>query len=197
MINNTSQAGLMHELQQLVQAHRSAFKQERPFWRAVGLVLGEVFNFGRHTVTQDLLTLGLNEGDWSGWYRLFSRERFDEEQLNNCLLEETLKEVKEDEPYCAALDSTVVGSGLVPARRSLPIAESTTSANATRSAGSSGKRSPATGPCSSAARATSLVTALLASPISGSTIASAAWTNARMVLAPRPESPGDASAIST
>ena len=46
MVNHTSPKGLLHELQELVQAHRSAFKQERPFWRAVGLVLGEVFNFG-------------------------------------------------------------------------------------------------------------------------------------------------------
>ena len=83
MVNDTSQKSLLAELQQLVQAHRRAFKQERPFWRAVGLVLGEVFNFGRHTVTQDLLTLGMNEGDWSGWYRLFSRERFEEECMSS------------------------------------------------------------------------------------------------------------------
>ena len=108
MVNHTSQKSLLHELEALVQAHRRAFKQERPFWRAVGMVLGEVFNFGRHTVTQNLLTLGMNEGDWSGWYRLFSRERFAEEQLNQCLLEETLKQVQEDEPYCVALDSTVL-----------------------------------------------------------------------------------------
>lgn len=108
MVNHTSQKSLLPELQELVQAHRSAFKQERPFWRAAGLVMGEVFNFGRHTVTQDLLTLGMNEGDWSGWYRLFSRERFEEEQLSNCLLGETLKQVPEGEPYCTALDSTVL-----------------------------------------------------------------------------------------
>jgi len=108
MINHTTKRSLLQELEALVQAHRSAFKQERPFWRAVGLVLGEVFNFGRHTVTQALLTLGMSQGDWSGWYRLFSRERFEEERLSNCLLNETLKHVQEDEPYCVALDSTVI-----------------------------------------------------------------------------------------
>lgn len=108
MVNHTSQTNLLHELGELVQAHRSAFKQERPFWRAAGLVLGEVFNFGRHTVTQGLLTLGMSEGDWSNWYRLFSRERCDEERLSHCLLEETLKHVQEGEPYCVALDSTVL-----------------------------------------------------------------------------------------
>jgi hypothetical protein len=108
MVNHTSQKGLLHELQELVQAHQSAFKQERSFWRGVGLVLGEVFNFGRHTVTQDLLTLGMNEGDWSSWYRLFSRERFEEEKLSHCLVEETLRDMQEAEPYCTALDSTVI-----------------------------------------------------------------------------------------
>jgi hypothetical protein len=108
MINHTTKRSLLHELQELVQAHRCAFKQERPYWRAVGLVLGEVFNLGRHTVTQGLLTLGMNEGDWSGWYRLFSRERFEEETLSHCLLDETLKQVQAEEPYCVALDSTVL-----------------------------------------------------------------------------------------
>ncbi|NLG99478.1 MAG: hypothetical protein GX491_19150 [Chloroflexi bacterium] len=42
-------------------------------------------SFGRHTVTQDLLTLGLREADWNGFYRLFSRARFDEEILAHCL----------------------------------------------------------------------------------------------------------------
>jgi hypothetical protein len=50
----------------------------------------------------------MSEGDWSAWYRLFSRKRFEEEKLSNCLLEETLQEVVEEDPYCVALDSTVL-----------------------------------------------------------------------------------------
>jgi hypothetical protein len=91
-----------------LEAHRPAFKQERPFLRAVGLVLGEIFSFGRHTVTQGLLSLGITDGDWGAWYRLFSRERFDEEKLSGCLLQETLEHVAMDEPYCAAIDSTAI-----------------------------------------------------------------------------------------
>ncbi len=34
----------------LLQAHRAAFQQERPHRRAVGLVPGELFNFGRQAV---------------------------------------------------------------------------------------------------------------------------------------------------
>jgi hypothetical protein len=71
-------------------------------------VLGEVFSLGRHTVTQELLALGVTDGDWGAWYRLFSRERFDEERLSECLLQETLQHVGVDQPYCVAIDSTVI-----------------------------------------------------------------------------------------
>ena len=108
MVNHTTQTGLLPELLALLEAHRPAFKQERPFWRAIGLVFGEIFNFGRHTVTQELLALGVTDGDWGAWYRLFSRERYDEEKLSNCLVKETLAQVREDEPYCAAIDSTAI-----------------------------------------------------------------------------------------
>ena len=57
----------------------------------MGLVLGELFNFGRHTITQSLLGLRIMEGDWTAWYRLFSKPRFEEEQLNEILPEETAK----------------------------------------------------------------------------------------------------------
>jgi len=76
--------------------------------RAVGLVLGEIFSFGRHRITQGLLSLGVTDGDWSAWYRLFSRERFDEEKLSECLLQESLEHVGVEEPYCAAIDSTSI-----------------------------------------------------------------------------------------
>ncbi len=96
------------ELLRLVAAHRRAFKQERPYQRMVGMLLGELFNFGRHTITQGLLALGVTEGDWSAWYRLFSQERYNEEQLSACLMEETLKGVEADQPYVVAVDGTPV-----------------------------------------------------------------------------------------
>jgi hypothetical protein len=106
MINDTAQPILLQKLLELLAAHRPAFKQDRPFWRAIGLAFGEVFSFGRHTVTQELLSLGITDGDWGAWYRLFSRERYDEEKLSDCLLQETLKQVPKEEPYCTAVDST-------------------------------------------------------------------------------------------
>ena len=97
---------LLQALITLIQAHRPAFRQERPYRRAVGLILGELFSFARHTLTQGLLALGITDGDWSAWYRLFSRTRFDETVLGNCLLQETLVHVPPTEPYATALDST-------------------------------------------------------------------------------------------
>jgi hypothetical protein len=99
---------LLQALIQLLEAHRPAFKQWRPYWRAVGLVLAELFTFGRHTVAQGILGLGQTEGDWSGWYRLFSRERFDEAQLSSILARETMREVPATEPYVVGFDSTQI-----------------------------------------------------------------------------------------
>jgi hypothetical protein len=105
-IRNQEIPTLLLTLMQLLERHRPAFKQARPYWRAVGLVLAELFSFGRHTVAQGILSLGQTRGDWSGWYRLFSRERFEEEALNQILFGETLAEVPEAEPYVVGLDGT-------------------------------------------------------------------------------------------
>ena len=99
---------LLAEFQRLVMAHRSAFRQERCFWRMAGLALAMVFSFGRHTVTQLLVTLGLVETDWSAMYRLFSRPRFDEEELARCLLRETVTHVGEAEWYVVGSDGTQI-----------------------------------------------------------------------------------------
>ena len=80
-MKHSTHSSLLHNLLELLERHRSAFRQERSYWRVVGLVLGELFNFGRHTVTQSLMALGLTDADWSGWYRLFSRGRYAEPRV--------------------------------------------------------------------------------------------------------------------
>ena len=96
--NNSEIPALLQATLQILEAHRQVFRQARPYWRAVGLFFGELFTFGRHTLTQSLLALGLTEGDWSAWYRLFSRPRFEEEKLNGCILRETLPQAPLEEP---------------------------------------------------------------------------------------------------
>jgi hypothetical protein len=99
---------LLKTLLDLIQLHRSAFQQTRPFHRAAWLLLSELFTFARHTVTQGLVALGETEWDWSAWYRLFSHKRFDYEELTGITLGETLKEVPATEPYVVAADAFLV-----------------------------------------------------------------------------------------
>jgi hypothetical protein len=74
----------------------------------VWLLLSELFNFARHTITQGLLVLGETENDWSAWYRLFSHKRFDYEALTRLTLRETIKEVPEKQPYVVGVDGVLI-----------------------------------------------------------------------------------------
>ncbi len=116
MNKDSTQASLLQKLFALLEAHRSAFQQERTYWRAVGLVLGEIFNFGRHTVTQGLMTLGITEGDWSSWYRLFSWQRYQEARVAKIFLRETLLHTQPAEPYVVGTDGVQIprSSGTMP-----------------------------------------------------------------------------------
>ena len=97
---------LLKELIQLLKIHRDAFRQERVFQRVTLLVLAEVLVFARHTVTQLLMSVGWSERDWSGWYRLFSHDRFPYERVSADLLGQTLQHVGADELYVVAGDGT-------------------------------------------------------------------------------------------
>jgi hypothetical protein len=100
--------GLVNEIAQLLLAHREAFGQQRVFERAVALVFAELIVWARHTVTALLWALGVQEEDWSAWYRLFSRGRFAEEAVNQVLLRETLRHVGPDELYVVGVDGVQV-----------------------------------------------------------------------------------------
>lgn len=99
---------LLQKLFALIEAHRPAFQQERPYQRAIWLLLSEVFTFARHTVTQGLLALGETETDWSAWYRLFSQKRFDYDILTTITLRETLPENAAPAPYVVGVDGVLV-----------------------------------------------------------------------------------------
>lgn len=99
---------VIKNLMELVAAHRRIFGQERVYERVVKLVLAEVMAFARHTVTQLVMVLGENGEDWSGWYRLFSRKRFDEGAAAEVMVQETLKHVGEEEVYVVGGDGTQV-----------------------------------------------------------------------------------------
>lgn len=95
---------LLTELMKLVGKCEGLYQQKRVFNRILGLVMGELFAFGRHTITQLLLTLGLTEEDWSPWYRLLSQGRFDEAKTSEVMVREMLAEVAETEPFTVGAD---------------------------------------------------------------------------------------------
>jgi hypothetical protein len=104
----TTPSALLDHLQALLAAHRPAFRQTRTAARAHALLYGQLCAFGRHTITQSLLGLGLTDADWSAFYRLFSTPRFDDEMLNRCLLHETLAHSAPYQPYVAVVDGVQV-----------------------------------------------------------------------------------------
>src|SRR5512139_2398413 len=108
MIKDSTQSVLLQKVFELLERHRSAFGQERVYWRAVGMVLGEVFNFGRHTVTQGLMALGVTDGDWSGWYRLFSQGRYIEQKVARIFLRETVQHTSHKEAYVVGVDGVQI-----------------------------------------------------------------------------------------
>lgn len=97
---------LLKHLFELIENNREITGQSRVFERIIALVLSELFVFGRHTITQQVMSLGLTEQDWSSWYRLFSAERFDYEAASQALFRESLNYVNEDELYVVAGDAT-------------------------------------------------------------------------------------------
>lgn len=95
---------LFTQLMKLVSKCESVYQQKRVFNRILALVMAELFAFGRHTITQLLLTLGLTDEDWSAWYRLFSAERFKEEETAKVMVREMVSEVAQQEPFVVGVD---------------------------------------------------------------------------------------------
>jgi hypothetical protein len=119
---------LLTALFALLAAHRPAFRQERPFQRVTGLVVGWLLALERHTVTRLLAAVGLVEADWSAFYRLLGSPRFAYDRLTRCLLQATLPLADATRPYLVALDGVVVprssrtmpGTGWVLAPQTAP-----------------------------------------------------------------------------
>jgi len=95
---------LLAEVMSLLAGARGAFNQDRTHRRGAALVFGALFTFARHTVTQELRALGLIDVDWSAFYRLFSRRRYDPRGLESQLLQETLADISWELPYVVGID---------------------------------------------------------------------------------------------
>lgn len=104
---------LLGELLRLVGDVAEECNQKRIYNRVLALVMAELFAFGRHTITQLLLTLGLTDEEHCSWYRLFSKQRFPIEGACESLVREVLRQVPESEPLMTG------GDGFPVARSSL------------------------------------------------------------------------------
>jgi len=100
---------LVKELLHLVARQRSAFGQERVYLRGIGLLLGELMALGAHRVTDLLRTLGVNEEDWSAWYRLLKRpQRFKAAVAAEKFFEQVLTHVSSQELLVVGGDATSI-----------------------------------------------------------------------------------------
>jgi hypothetical protein len=99
-------AELLKNFFDLLSEYRPLLKQKRTFLRLVQLVLGEIFVFARHTISQIIMALGQNEGDWTAWYRLFSHERFPYKAFRDLLLRQVLRKYEKGDLFVVAGDST-------------------------------------------------------------------------------------------
>lgn len=95
---------LLSELLKLVAKCETLYEQKRVYQRVLGLVMAELMAFGRHTITQLLLVLGITDDDWSGWYRLFSKKRFDEAGGSAVIVKEVLTEVPASDLVVVGID---------------------------------------------------------------------------------------------
>lgn len=106
MTHSPQATTLIQALFEILQAHRHLYSQQRTFDRVVMLVLAEVFTFGKHTITQLVMTLGWVDGDLSSWYRLFSRGRFKPIESWLVVMGEVLSHIRPDEVLVVAGDAT-------------------------------------------------------------------------------------------
>lgn len=119
---------LLDELLRVLQRARPAVQQERTFARLVTLTLGSLVALGRHTLSQVIVALGAGGCDWTGWYRLFNRERVGIDALQTTIVRAVLADLDPQEPLPVVLDATQLprssrsfpGAGWVKAPRTMP-----------------------------------------------------------------------------
>jgi len=99
---------LTDELDSLFNECRSAFSDQESWVKCRELMYGELTCLGRHTVTGMLAASGNQFVDWSGAYRLFSKQRVDVSKILNIVQSNVLQETG-CLPYVVAhMDDTVI-----------------------------------------------------------------------------------------
>ena len=71
-------------------------------------MLGHLLNFGRHTLTRDIDSVGLGGNDWSAVYRLFECSRIDIIELFGVIMKELEMQLEKTDPVLAFIDDTLL-----------------------------------------------------------------------------------------
>jgi len=100
--------GLLPEIGELWDECLKAFRQERSRERARRMMLSQLACVGRHTVTGLLYAGGRQFVDWSGDYRLYSRDRWDGRELFAPIVRGILDLSPQDSPLVVGMDDTLV-----------------------------------------------------------------------------------------
>lgn len=87
---------------------QDTFRQERTARRGARLALSQLVCPGRHTLTGLLYTCGRQFQDWSGDYRLFSRDQWDTRELFASLIRGLLELIPPADPLVVAMDDTLL-----------------------------------------------------------------------------------------
>jgi hypothetical protein len=99
---------LTDELDSLFNQCHPAFSNHESWVRCRELMYGELTCLGRHTVTVMLAASGNQFVDWSGAYRMFSKQRVDVSRIMNVVQSNVLQET-DCLPYIVAhMDDTVI-----------------------------------------------------------------------------------------
>jgi len=87
---------------------RMAFKQERVFQKALELAKNTLLTLGKRTITGMLSTGGKMFQDWSAAYRLFEKERINQEALFAPAIRRILKTIDIEAPLFTMMDDTLI-----------------------------------------------------------------------------------------
>ena len=98
----------MPEFQAIWGSAACAFRQRRTAQRGARLALSQLVCPGRHTVTGLLYTCGRQFQDWSGDYRLFSRDQWAARELFAGIAQSLLELIPRDDPLVVAMDDTLL-----------------------------------------------------------------------------------------
>lgn len=107
-VKKTLNGSLTDELDSLFNECHPAFSNHESWSKCRELMYGELTCLGRHTVTGMLAASGNQFVDWSGAYRLFSKQRVDMSKIMNVVQSNVLQEA-DSLPYIVAhMDDTVI-----------------------------------------------------------------------------------------